>query len=100
MKNILSEIKSILVRINRVEEEEDQTTNMEDEEAKDTQSEWQETRSQDYNNNLRNLWDTIKCKNVCVIGVPERQKQKQKQDIEEIMMENFPNLLKEIDITP
>ena len=39
----------------------------------------------------------IKCKNICVMGVPER-----KQDIEElfeqIMMENFPNPVKEIDI--
>ena len=41
----------------------------------------------------------MKCKNICVIGVPEG-----KQDIEmlfeEIMMENFPHLIKKIDIKP
>ena len=44
---------------------------MEDGEVKVTQSEWQEKISQDYNNNLRSLWGTIKCKNISVIGVPE-----------------------------
>ena len=39
MKNT-SEMKSILEGINRVDKE-DQTTNIEDGEAKDTQSEWQ-----------------------------------------------------------
>ena len=37
--------------------EEDQMTYIEDREAKDTQSEWQEKRSQDYNNNLRSQWE-------------------------------------------
>ena len=40
MKNALSEMKSILEGINRVNKEEDQTTNIEDGEAKNTQSEW------------------------------------------------------------
>ena len=43
MKNILSEMKSILNGINRVNKE-DQTTNIEGRKAKDTQSEWQEKR--------------------------------------------------------
>ena len=59
MKNIWSEMKSILEGINRVDEEEDWTTNTGDGEAKDTQSEWQEKISQDYNNNSRSLWITI-----------------------------------------
>ena len=62
MKNTLSKMKSILEGINRVDKEEDQTTDIEDREAKDIQSEWQEKESQDYNNNLRSLWDTIKYK--------------------------------------
>ena len=69
MKNILSEMKSILNVRNRVNKEEDQMTYIEDTKAKDTQSEWQEKRSQDYNNNLRSLWDTIKWKNIHVIGI-------------------------------
>ena len=52
-----------------MDKEEDRITNIEDGEAKNTQSEWQEKRSQGYNNNLRSLWDTIKCRNIHVIGV-------------------------------
>ena len=97
MKNTLSEIRSIWNGINRVNKEEDRTTDIEDEEAKDTQSEWQEKRSQDYNNNLRSLWGTIKGKNIHVIEVPE-ENQDIEELFEEITMENFPNLVKEIDI--
>ena len=39
-KDTLSEMKCILEGINRVDEEEDRTTDIDDEEAKDTQSEW------------------------------------------------------------
>ena len=54
---------------------------------------------QSYNNNLRSLWDTIKCKNIRVIGVPE-EKQDVEELFEEIMVENIPHLVKEIDIQP
>nr|KAF6397249.1 hypothetical protein HJG63_009887 [Rousettus aegyptiacus] len=97
MKNILSEMKRILKGINRVDKEEVQTIDIEDGEAKDNQSEQQEKRSQDDNTNLRSLWDTSHCKIICVIGVPEG-KQEIEELFEEITMENFPNLLKEIDI--
>ena len=60
IKNTLSEMRSVLNGINKVNKEEDQMTYKEDGKAKDTQSEWQEKRSQDYKNNLRSLWDTIK----------------------------------------
>ena len=72
-----------------MDKEEDQTTNIEDGEAEDTQSEWQEKRSQEYNNNLRKLWDTIKCKNIHVIVVLKR-KQDVEELFEEITTENFP----------
>ena len=74
--------------------EEDQTTDIEVGEAKDTLSEQQE-KSQD-DNNLRSLCDKIKCKNIQVIGVPEGE-QEVEDLFEEIMMENFPNLVKEIE---
>ena len=44
MKNTLFEMKNILQGINRVDKEEDQTTDIEDGEAKDTQSEWQKKK--------------------------------------------------------
>ena len=44
---------------------------------------------------LRNLWDNFKCSNIWIIGAPEGEKED--QEIENIMKENFPNLAKEID---
>ena len=53
MKNTLSGMKRISNEINKVKTEEDQMTYVEDEKAKNTQSEWQEKRIQDYNNNFK-----------------------------------------------
>ena len=57
MKNTLSEMRSIVnglnKGINRVNKEKDQMPYLEDGKAKDTQSEWQEIRCQEYKNNLR-----------------------------------------------
>ena len=72
---------------------------LEDGKAKDTQSEWQEIRCQDYKNNLRRIWDTIKGPNIRLSGVSE-ENQDAEQLFEEIMMENFPNLVKEMDVKP
>ena len=46
---------------------------------------------------LRDLWDHIKCTNIQIIGVPEEEKKKGYEKIfEEIIIENFPNMGKEI----
>ena len=47
---------------------------------------------------LRDLWNNIKCTNIRIIGVPEEdEKRKGTQKIfEEIRVENFPNMGKEI----
>ena len=46
---------------------------------------------------LRDLWDNIKCMNILIIGVPEKDKKKGYEKIfEEIIVENFPNMEKEI----
>ena len=47
---------------------------------------------------LRDLWDNIKRKNICIIGVPEGDERKKgpKNIFEEVMVENFPNMGKEI----
>ena len=46
---------------------------------------------------LRDLWDNIKCTNIRIIGVPEEEKNKEFEKIfEEIIVENFPNMEKEI----
>ena len=46
---------------------------------------------------LRDLWDNIKSSNMRIIGVPEDEKKKGTEKIfEEIIVENFPNMGKEI----
>ena len=47
--------------------------------------------------NLRDLQDNMKCSNIRIIGVPEEDKKKDHEKIlEEIIVENFPKMRKEI----
>lgn len=49
-------------------------------------------------NNIRNLWDNIKCANLYITGIPEGEERKRVENIiEEIMTEKF-QLRKENDI--
>ena len=47
---------------------------------------------------FRDLWDNIKCTNIRIIGVPEEGEKKKgyEKNFEEIIVENFPNVEKEI----
>ena len=47
---------------------------------------------------LRDLWDNIKCTNIQIIWVPEEEEKKKGSEkiFEEIIVENFPNMGKEI----
>ena len=47
---------------------------------------------------LRELWDNIKCNNIHIIGVPEGEEREKGPEkiFEEIIVENFPNMGKEI----
>ena len=48
----------------------------------------------------RNLWNNFKCTNNQIIGVPEGEEEEQGIEnlFEKIIKENFPDLVKEIDI--
>ena len=48
--------------------------------------------------NLRDLWDNFKCSNIQIIGVPEEEEKKKDHEKihEEIIVENFPEMGKEI----
>ena len=48
--------------------------------------------------NLRDLWDNTKCTNVQIIGIPEEEEKKKGSEkiFEEIILENFLNMGKEI----
>ena len=71
MKNTLSDMRSILNEINKVSKEKGQISYLEDRKTKDTQSDWQEIKCQDYKNNLRKIWDTTKGSNIHLIGETE-----------------------------
>ena len=47
---------------------------------------------------LRDLWDNIKCTNFRIIGVPDEEEKKKGTEkiFEEIIVENFSNMGKEI----
>ena len=47
---------------------------------------------------LWDLWDNIKCTNIWIIGVPEEEEKKKGTEkiFEEIIVESFPNMEKEI----
>ena len=56
-----------------------------------------ENRMKRIEDSLRDLWDNIKHTNIQIIGVPEEEKRKGTEKIfEEIIVENFPNMGKEI----
>ena len=59
----------------------------------------EETRTQKYEERLRNLQDNFKFSNIQIIGVPEGEEEEQeiKNLLEQIMKENLPNLAKDID---
>nr|KAF6368991.1 hypothetical protein mMyoMyo1_010400 [Myotis myotis] len=101
IKHTLTEIKNIIQTPNsRPEERKNQVKDSKCEEAKNTQPEKQnEKRIRKYEDSVRSLWDSFKRTNIRIIGVPEDERE---QDIEnlfkEIMTENFPHLVKEIDL--
>ena len=43
---------------------------------------------------LKDLWDNIKCTNIWIIGVQEKEEKKKgyEKNFEEIIIENFPNM--------
>ena len=48
--------------------------------------------------NLRDLWDNVKCPNIRIIGVPEETNKKKGHEkiLEEIIVKNFTKMGKEI----
>ena len=48
--------------------------------------------------NYRDLWDNVKCPKIRIIGVPEKEDKKKGHEkiVEEIRVENFPKMGKEI----
>ena len=84
-----------------MDEAENQINDLEHKEGNIIQSEQQEEkRIQRNEERLRNLWDNFKSANIQIIGTPEGEEKEQEIEnlFEKIMKENFPNLVKEIDM--
>ena len=82
-------------------EAENRINDMEHKEAKNNQSEQEEEKRIKKNEgSISSLWDNFRYSNIHIIGVSEGEEQEQEigNPFEKIMKENFPNLVKEIDM--
>ena len=100
MNNAITEIKNTLEGTNsRITEEEDRISEGEDRMVEINETERKEEKRIKRNeDNLRDLWDNVKCPNIRMIGVPEEEDKKKRHEkiLEEIIVENFPKMGKEI----
>ena len=99
MNNTINEIKNSLEGINnRITDTEKQISDWEDKIVEITTTEQnKEKRMKRIEDSLKDLWDNIKWTNIWITGVPEEEKKKGTEKIfEEIIVENFPNMAKEI----
>ena len=100
MNNTITEMKTTLEGINsRITEAEERISDLENRMVEFTGAEWnKEKRMKRNEDSLRDLWNNTKRNNIRMIGVPqgeEREKGPEKL-FEEIIVENFPNMGKEI----
>ena len=100
MNNVINEIKSSLEWTNsRIMEAEDRISEVEDRMVEVNKTErTKEKRIKRNEDNLRDLCDNVKCTNIWIIGVPEEEDNKKDHEkiLEEIIVENFPKIGKEI----
>ena len=96
----VTEMKITLEGINsRITEAEEWISDLEDRMVEFTAREQnKEKRMKRNEDSLRDLWDNIKCNNIRIIGVPEGEDRDKGPEkiFEEIIVENFPNMGKEI----
>ena len=92
VKNTLEGINSRIAETERISELEDKLVEITSEEQNKVQ------RMKRTEDSLRDLWDNIKRANIQIIGVPEEKDKKKEYEkiFEEIIVENFPNMEKEI----
>ena len=100
MNNTINEIKNSLEGISsRITEAEEQISDLEDKIVEITTAEQnKEKRMKRIEDGLRDLWDNIKRTNIQIIGFPEEEEKKKgsAKIFKEIIVENFPNMGKEI----
>ena len=74
--------------------------NLDPKEAKNNQSEQEEKTIQKNENSESSLWENFKCSNICITDMPggEEKEQEIGNLFGKLKKENFPNLVKEIDM--
>ena len=99
MKNTISELKNTVEGIkSRLDEAEDRISELEDKVEKNTQKEQEkEKRLRKNEEAIREMQDNMKRNNIRIIGIPEGEEEEQGIEnlFEKVMMENFPNLMRE-----
>ena len=100
MNNTITEMKTTLEGTNsRITEAEERIRDLEYRTVEFTAAEQnKEKRMKRNEDSLRDLWDNIKRNNIGIIGVPEGEEREKGSEkiFEEIIVENFPNMGKEI----
>ena len=100
MNNTINEIKNTLEGINsKITEAEEWRSDLEDKIVEITTAEQnKEKRMKRIEDSLRDFWDNSKCTNIRIIGVPEEEAKKKGTEkiFEDIIVENFANMGKEI----
>ena len=100
MTNTKTEIKNTLEGTNsRITEAEDWISEVEDRMVEINEAERKkEKRIERNEDNLRDLWNNVQCPNIRIIGIPEEEDKKKGHEniLEEIIVENFPKMVKEI----
>ena len=93
-----TEIKSALERTNsRITEAKDMISEVEDRMVEINEQKGKKKKETN-EDNLRDLWDNVKHPNIQIIGVPEEEDKKKGHEklLEEVIVENFPKMEKEI----
>ena len=100
MNNAINKIKNTLEGTNsRITEAEDRISEVEDRMVETNEAERKkEKRIKRNEDNLRDLWDNVKCSNIRIIGIPEEEDKKKDHEkiLEEIVVENFLKMWKEM----
>ena len=98
--NTITWIKITLEGINnRISETEEWISELEDKMVEIISEEQNKAkRMKRTEDSLRDLWDNIKCINIQIIEVSEKEEKKKRHEknFKEIIVENFPNMEKEI----
>jgi len=97
MNNAINEIKNTLEGTkSRITEEEDRISEVAYRMVEINEA--REEKEKINKDNLRDLWDNVKCPNIQIIGVPEEEDKKKDHEkiLEETIVEKFPKKGKEV----